>query len=213
MRPAGALGCLLLAAGSVGCSSSHRGARSPATTTAPPTSAVTASTTSTSALVTTAAPATTATTAGPGPGCTLDELTVTSPGTQGAAGHQAAVIIFQNRGSRTCVLTGYPGVAALDQGGKPVANAERTPTGFVGGLASSSESLPVLHLAPSEQASATVEGTSVPQGGATGCPTYSALAVTPPGETRSVTLPVGLPGCSPLQVHPVVAGPTGTERH
>ena len=212
MRRAGALACVVAAAGLAGCSSSHHGAASSPSTTATSPSSTTAAPTST-VPATSTPQSTTTTSAGPGPGCTLSELNITSPGTQGAAGHQAAVIVFQNRGSRTCILSGYPGVAALDPSGRVAANAQRTPTGFVGGLGSSSESPPVLHLAPSDEASATVEGTSVPVGGATSCPTYSALEVTPPGETHSVRLNVGLPGCSPLQVHPVVAGTSGPERH
>jgi len=198
----------VLAAALAGCTSTHHGGAPATTSTAPTASA----TTSTSASTTTSGPARTTTTAR-GAGCTLDELNVTSPGTQGAAGHQAAVIVFENRGSRTCVLTGYPGVAALDQSGHQVAQAERTPTGSIGGLSSAGEALPVVTVAPAGKASATVEGTSVPVGGASGCPTYSALEVTAPGETRSARLDVGLPGCSPLQVHPVVAGTTGSERH
>src|SRR6266851_523389 len=167
-----AITLVLAAVGVAGCTSTHHGG---AASTAPTTSTASPAA-STSAPTTTSAPART-TTSTRGAGCTLDELNVTSPGTQGAAGHQAAVIVFENRGGRSCVMTGYPGVAALDQSGHQVAEGERTPTGSIGGLASAGEALPVLDLAPGGQASATVEGTSVPAGGASGCPSYSALEV------------------------------------
>lgn len=206
-RPLGLAAWLPILAAATACSGGHH---RPATT-VPPSS-------TTSGPVTTLPPTTSSSLAAPassqlGAGCTLDELQITTPGVQGAAGHQAAVLVFENHGSRTCVLTGYPGVTAVNAAGQRAADAQRTPSGFAGGLASASEAPPVLHLAPGQKGSATVEGSSVPSGGAAGCPTYAELDVTPPGETRSVRIQAGLPGCSPLQVHPVVAGDTGREVH
>ena len=57
-----------------------------------------------------------------------------------------------------------------------------------------------------------MEGTDNPIGMATTCPTYPKLVVTPPDETHSVTIDAGLPGCSAIQVHPIVPGPNGTEQ-
>ena len=50
----------------------------------------------------------------------------------------------------------------------------------------------------------------MPTGNATSCPTYPKLLVTPPNTTKSVTIDMSMPGCSPVQVHPVVPGKTGS---
>ena len=117
---------------------------------------------------------------------------------------------MKNTGTSECVLTGYPGVAALGSTGQQVAQAQRTPSGYLGGLRTGSAAPPVVVLGPGVTASAMVEGTGVPEGTASSCPTYAALLVTPPTSTRSTRLTVSMPGCSPLQVHPVVSGTTGS---
>ena len=55
-----------------------------------------------------------------------------------------------------------------------------------------------------------MEGTDVPDGTATTCPAASALLVTPPGTTSAVHFAGGWTLCSGLEVHPVIAGTTGT---
>lgn len=145
-------------------------------------------------------------------GCGLSELTV-SAGPMGAGlGHAGLPILFNNSGTRTCTLSGYPGIAALDAGGNQVAQAQRTPNGYLGGLPSDSTPLPVVELPAGQTASALVEGTNNPVGTAASCPTYPQILVTPPNETHSVTLGGGLRGCSQLQIHPVVPGTTGSLR-
>ena len=108
-----------------------------------------------------------------------------------------------------CTLTGYPGVAGLDGAGHQIAQASRTRNGFLGGV-SASTPIPVVVLAPNAQASALVEGTDVPTGTATTCPTYASLLATPPNALTAVPIAASLPGCSGLEVHPVVAGTTGS---
>jgi hypothetical protein len=107
-------------------------------------------------------------------------------------------------------MSGYPGVAALNATGRQVAQAQRTPSGYLGGMRTGSTTPPVVLLEPGAVASALVEGTAVPEGVASSCPTYPALLVTPPTSTLSTRLAVSLPGCSALEVHPVVSGTTGT---
>lgn len=80
----------------------------------------------------------------------------------------------------------------------------------MGGLASVVATPQRIELAPREVAAALVEATDIAGGGATQCPTYPAVLVTPPRETRSVRIDQGLPGCSGLEVHPVVPGTTGS---
>ncbi len=161
-------------------------------------------------------PSTTTTTApvaasGP-PRCTFAHLSV-SVGQVGAGlGHEGVAILFENTGTSTCSLSGYPGVAALDSAGQQVAQAQRTPSGYLGGMQTGSTTPPVVLLGPGAVASALVEGTDVPEGVASSCPTYPALLVTPPTSTLSARLTVSLPGCSPIEVHPIVSGSTGTTK-
>lgn len=152
---------------------------------------------------TTATPAGTALCAGPNVG-------VSGKMASSAAGHQGVVLLFFNNGSTSCVLFGYPGAAGLNAGGTQVVQAQRTLTGMMGGLAPGVTALPRITLAPGQTASAVVEGTDVPSGTETSCPTYPSLLVTAPNAKASVTIPFALPGCSGLQVHPVVPGTSGS---
>jgi hypothetical protein len=127
-----------------------------------------------------------------------------------AAGHQGVVVLFVNNGSTSCVVFGYPGAAGLNASGVQVVQAQRTLTGMMGGLAPGVTALPRITLAPGQTASAVVEGTDVPSGTETSCPAYPSLLVTAPNTKVSVTIPLSLPGCSGLQVHPVVSGTSGS---
>jgi hypothetical protein len=144
------------------------------------------------------------------PPCRNGQISV-AVGTGGAGlGHEDQVILFTNTGSSTCSLYGYPGVAGLDAEGNQVVQAQRTLNGYLGGVQSGATSLPTVSLGPGQVASATVEGTDVPVGSATSCVSYPALLVTPPNLTDSVRVTATLPGCSPIEVHPVVAGSSGS---
>ena len=167
-----------------------------------------------------------ASTAGPGPGptsayipvrfappsvqhtpeCNFTELAVSAKGDGVGLGHVGVVLLFKNSGSEACGLFGYPGVAGLNAAGVPVTQALRTLNGYLGGTRSATE----VVIAPGDSASALVEGTDVPIGSATGCPTYSSLLVTPPDTTQSVAIHFSMPGCSGLEIHPVVPGTTGS---
>ena len=143
--------------------------------------------------------------AGAVPACANADLTV-SVGASGAGlGHVGSTIVFTNVSDHQCTLYGYPGVAGMDSTGREVTHALQTLSGYMGG---SSTKATVL-LAPGGRASALVEGTDVPTGTATTCPVYPRLLVTAPNQTGSHVLAASMPGCSLLQVHPVVAGATG----
>jgi hypothetical protein len=143
------------------------------------------------------------------PPCHDGQISVSDAGGGAGLGHQDQVILFTNRSQSTCSLSRYPGVAGLDSQGNQVVQAERTLSGYLGGLLNGATTPPTVTLAPGQAASATVEGTDNPIGSATSCPLYPALLVTPPNFTESVRVSVGLPGCSPLEVHPVVPGSSG----
>ena len=139
--------------------------------------------------------------------CAFSQLGVTATGNSGM-GHIGIVLVFKNTGPRTCRLMGYPGVAGLDAAGNQVVQAVRTLNGYIRVLPAG-QGAPVVTLATGQSA-AFVEGTDVPTGTATSCPSYPKLLVTPPNTTQSVTIAMGMPGCSPVQVHPVVPGTTGS---
>ena len=143
--------------------------------------------------------------AGAAPACANTDLSVAVSASGAGLGHIGTIIIFTNGSDHWCTLYGYPGVTGLDSNGRQVTHAVRTLNGYLGGLYVVS----TVHLAPGGRASALVEGTAVPTGTATTCPVYPRLLVTAPNQTRSYRLAARMPGCSLLQIHPVVSGTTG----
>jgi hypothetical protein len=131
-----------------------------------------------------------------------------STGAQNAgSGHRSVVLLFTNTTGQPCRLTGYPGVAGMDTRDAQVAQAQRTPKGYLGGLASGRP--PVVTLAPGQSASALVEALAFNASDGSACTPFAGLLVTAPDDTVSTRLPWGNDGCSDLQVHPVVAGTSG----
>ncbi len=135
------------------------------------------------------------------PACNFDQLAVTATFGGAALGHESVLLLFKDASSTTCSLYGYPGVAGLNVQGVQITQAVRTLNGYMGGAG---KSAPHVTLTPGLVASAVVEGTDVPTGNATTCPTYASLLVTPPNTTQSVPIHFSLPGCSGLQVHPII---------
>jgi hypothetical protein len=144
------------------------------------------------------------------PNCTTAQLHVSAGKVGAATGHSGFPLLFTNTSSRECQLSGYPGVAGLDGDGRQVTQAQREPSGFIGGLPSySGGPLPAIGLSSGDTASALVEGDDVPPTDVAPCSPFTAVLVTPPNAVQSVRLDVGVPGCSDLQIHPVVLGTTG----
>jgi Protein of unknown function (DUF4232) len=152
------------------------------------------------------------------PPCQNFQISVSDAGGGSGLGHQDQVILFTNHSQSSCSLSGYPGVAGLNAQGGEAVQAERTLGGYLGGVQPGAATPPVVSLAPGQIASATVEGTDNPIGLATSCPYYPYLLVTPPNLADSARLTVsdlgrpnnpGLPGCTKIEVHPVVPGSSG----
>jgi len=137
---------------------------------------------------------------------------VSAGGGGAALGHVDVDLLFRNTSTTTCTLTGYPVVAALDSSGNQVLQAQRSPSGYMGGLPPGQTIPTTVTLAPGETVSAKVEGTDNPVNGATSCPSYSAFLVTPPNNDQPVRLLLAnpFPDCSTIEVHPVVPGTTGS---
>jgi len=143
------------------------------------------------------------------PNCTTSQLNVSVGKIGAATGHSGFPLLFRNTSSQECLLSGYPGLALLNADDQQVAQAQREPFGFLGGLPGySGGPLPAIGLQPGQTASALVEGEDFPQGGVTACGPFPAILVTPPNAVQSVRLDVA-PACSPFQVHSVVLGSTG----
>jgi hypothetical protein len=205
--------CLLASACSTGGPSKSA---SGTTTTVHPKRAVTiitGNTTSTTTTTTTPAsvtPSTTAAAAGAGvPLCAGASVGVSGKEAPAAAGHLGVILLFVNDGTASCVLYGYPGVAGLNAGGAQLVQARRSPSGMLGGLGPGNTTIPRVTLSAGQTASAVVEGTDVPTG-TEPCASYPSLLVTPPNTRESVRIPWALPGCQPIQVHPVVPGTSGS---
>jgi len=147
--------------------------------------------------------------------CTNGQITVSDNGGGAGLGHEDQVLVFTNDSRSECTLTGYPGVAGLDASGAQASQATRTLGGYLGGLLAGVTALPVVALTPGQTASAIAEGTDNPLGPQP-CPHYSSLLVTPPDLTEQVRVDVtdlgaqGFPGCSGIEVHPVVPGSSGS---
>jgi uncharacterized protein DUF4232 len=157
------------------------------------------------ALIATASVATTialpvAAHADPISACSSGQVQVSNGGEHRAFGHREVILTFSLApGAGPCTLTGYPGV---DSGaGGPLIHADRTLSGFMGGLRTGTP--PTITVWPSQPADAVVEGAAVDRRDYEHlCPTYTDLQVTAPDTTERVTIPVTIDTCE-LQVHPV----------
>ena len=127
----------------------------------------------------------------------------------GGAGHWSSLIVVRNAGPLPCLVRGYPDVRIAVSGGAQSAEVAETPQGFTGGLPVGA-SPPTVVLQDGETASAIMEGTDVPTGTATTCPTYPSYTITLPGQRRLVTFDKTIESCSGLAVHPFVVGFNGS---
>lgn len=118
---------------------------------------------STTAHPSTTVPVSTASTT-PGPTtppsiCTTADLTISLGQGQAGAGNIEVPVLFKNVGSAPCTITGYPGIAALDASGNQVTQAERSPSGYFGGLAPGQTTPSTVTLRLGSTASAQIENT------------------------------------------------------
>jgi hypothetical protein len=106
----------------------------------------------------------------------------------GAAGHQYAFLQFTNNSTKTCSLTGFPGVQLMRAGvalGQPAAR--------------SSIRVSRVQLAPKQSATAQVVGNSTCD-----APKSDSVQIIPPNRTEKFVVPLSIRGC-PLTVDPVAA--------
>jgi hypothetical protein len=143
------------------------------------------------------------------PACDGRQLSVAAAPLGAALSHAGFVVVFTNSSPMTCTLVGYPGAAGLDASGKQVMQASRAPAAYLGGLLGAHRTPVRLTLHAGQKASATVQGTSIPSGRSTACPTLAATLITAPNTQTSVRVANVAPDCSGLIVTPVVPGSSG----
>jgi len=88
-----------------------------------------------------------------------------------------------------------------------VANAARTPSGYLGGLPQGHSAPPRVVLGPGQSAYALIEALDAATDGSGACAgrAATALLVTAPDQRSSTSLPVAFAICADFAVHPVVA--------
>jgi len=116
---------------------------------------------------------------------------------QGGAGAVEVTVALRNVGTAPCTLDGFPGLALVGADG-----GELSVTVQPGGPLRFEQVGPTLvTLAAGATAYANVGLPDTPTGGQAGCPTVSGLAVTPPGATTALSVPVRLQVCTGSAVH------------
>lgn len=132
---------------------------------------------------------------------------------QAGLDHQGLAVRFTNRG-QLCSLHGYPGLDGFSAHGQRLVSAQRTMSGYLGGIRNGRRA-PSVKLAEGQTAAAVFEWFGGPAHGAK-CERIAYIEFTAPGTTRSVRYSLsfyfadrGYQECD-LQVHPVVPGRTGT---
>jgi hypothetical protein len=141
--------------------------------------------------------------------CAPGKLRTTVADGLAGTGHVSSVILVRNAGPGPCRLMGYPAVRFRNGTGVEVARGIPTPHGFTGGLPVGAP-IPVVDLEPGESASAVMEGTDMPTGTATSCPSYASYTIALPGWPGTTTIDHSYGGCSDVQVHPFVLGFNGS---
>jgi hypothetical protein len=141
----------------------------------------------------------------PGPGasaCRASDLTLSLGGSGVAAGAWSALLVFTNRGSITCELTGYPTLVGIANAGGTTRATEVSD--YMNGLMVPGS--PQVTLAPGAKAGVLVAGND--RGGCP--PPYQELRVTPPGGGEPLVvaahleaLSANMPSCGGLRVSAV----------
>ncbi|TQF65839.1 DUF4232 domain-containing protein [Rhodococcus spelaei] len=136
--------------------------------------------------------------------CTATELTLTAGQSEGAAGSVIIPLVFTNKGARTCVLDGFPGVSYVTGEGGTEVGAAATRAGSSAGP---------VRLAPGTKATANVRAVQVLNYPSSDCVpgAVGGLRVFPPNAFDALFLPHSGTGCTQpgvhqLEVTAVVAG-------
>jgi hypothetical protein len=132
--------------------------------------------------------------------CGNASLAVTRTYVDSGAGHSWMRLIYRNVTTRTCTVSGYPGLDAVGPKGHVLAHAERTTAGYGGGGHVGS-----VRVRPGRYASAGVEWLNFNAATGGSCRHAAAVKTIVANTDRVHRLPVAVTVCG-LQVHPTVAG-------
>jgi hypothetical protein len=132
------------------------------------------------------------------PMCTAAQLTTGLDGGDAGAGNSYRYLVFTNKSTTTCHLTGFPGVSMLDADGKQIGQpATRTQTSYT-----------QVVLAPGGSASDTIH--TVNQQGPC-LATSTQLRIYPPGSKASQLIAGQITECyNTFEITPLSAGKGGT---
>ncbi len=188
-----------------GCSSSHKAAVPPTTTstsssTTTSTTLATTGSSTTVATTPTTVPTTASTSGARAAGvCQPGQLTISTPGANGAAGTGIYVFKVVNQGSTTCDVGGYFGVSIYDPAGHLLtATATREPGN------ATEEGVQPITLQSGGFASFTITDSEVGSSGTT-CPMIGAFHLTPPNATAYIQVSLAPSGhlyCGSPEVFP-----------
>ncbi|WP_217699341.1 MULTISPECIES: DUF4232 domain-containing protein [Protofrankia] len=142
------------------------------------------------------------------PVCTEARLRVAVGASAGnpSAERQGFVVVLTNTSDQPCSAIGYPSVAATDDNGRQERPAARSESGNLFRVGPPE----TVVLQPQGTASFGVEWTAVRSGDESACLPYEQFVVIPPHQTRGQVLERQTTICDAFQVHPVVAGTSGT---
>jgi Protein of unknown function (DUF4232) len=149
----------------------------------------------------TATPSATPVVAGAPAACAVSQLTLRVHDEGAATSHFGAIFSFRNASATTCTLYGFPGLQMLDAQGRPLPTSVNWGSDYV----VHAQQPALVTLRPGGEASFQLGTTSPDPYGLT-CPTSSQLLVTPPNETRSLTIAYSLTSAEPTDAagtHPV----------
>lgn len=148
--------------------------------------------------------------------CGNGELAVGEQSAGAASGHAGVLLTFKNTGSSPCSVQGYPG-ASLQLPQSAPYDAQRSLQGYLGGDQSSQQTAPQITVQAGKTVSALLEWVDFPQNGsstvtAADCAGYgaTALLVTVPNTTASISLTAPTDVCWGFYIHPVVPAVANT---
>ena len=125
--------------------------------------------------------------------CVTAQLKISLTSTGALAGQAGGYLKFTNDSGTPCRISGWPAVIGLTANGQGT-RLRRMQSSMFGAWHYSAPP-PVVTLQPGDSAYAIVAADDKPAGGNTHCPApYARLQVSPPGDSRNVTISAWLPG-------------------
>jgi hypothetical protein len=125
--------------------------------------------------------------------CVTAQLKISLTDTGALAGQAGGYLKFTNTSDTPCRMSGWPAVTGLTATGQAARLRHMQSSMF--GAWHYSAPPPVVTLRPGDSAYAIVAAGNKPAGAGTRCPApYARLRVSPPGDSRNVTISAWLPG-------------------